>query len=116
METQESKPDKRRKFFKRAAIATLIGGIAAGIGFKAFAQGGGCGWHRCRYTAGPLDPAAVDQHLDRALKHLYVEIHATDEPKQRLRPLVKQAGKGPLPGRGKARAARQPAGRSLRAR
>src|SRR5256885_13979559 len=42
METQESKPGKRRKYFKRAAIATLIGGIAAGIGFKAFAQGG-CG-------------------------------------------------------------------------
>src|SRR2546425_7540853 len=40
METQERKPEKRRRFFKRAAIATLIGGIAAGIGIKAFAQGG----------------------------------------------------------------------------
>ncbi len=85
METQESNPGKRRKFFKRAAIATLIGGIAAGIGFKAFAQGGGCGWHRCGYAAGPLDPAAVDQHLDRALKHLYVEIDATDEQKRASR-------------------------------
>ena len=33
----------RRRFFKRAAIATLIGGIAAGIGIKAFAHGGGFG-------------------------------------------------------------------------
>jgi len=41
----EQKP--RRRFFKRAAIATLIGGIAAGIGIKAFAHGGGYGgWHR----------------------------------------------------------------------
>src|SRR5258707_11655637 len=106
METQESKPDKRRKFFKRAAIATLIGGIAAGVGFKAFAQGGGCGWPRCGYAAGPLDPAAVDQHLDRALKHLYVEIDATDEQKQRLEPIVKQAVKDLLPVREKAHAPR----------
>ena len=109
METQESKPDKRRKFFKRAAIATLIGGIAAGIGFKAYAQGGGCGWLRCGYAAGPLDPAAVDQHLDRALKHLYVEIDATDEQKQRLEPIVKQAVKDLLPVREKAHAARKQA-------
>src|SRR5258707_8669733 len=109
METQESKPGRRRKFFKRAAIATLIGGIAAGIGFKAFAQGGGCGWHRCGYAAGPLDPAAVDQHLDRALKHLYVEIDATDEQKQRLEPIVKQAVKALLPVGEKARPAPQPA-------
>ncbi len=109
METQERNPGKRRKFFKRAAIATLVGGIAAGIGFKAFAQGGGCGWHRCGYAAGPLDPAAVDQHLDRALKHLYVEIDATDEQKQRLEPIVKQAVKDLLPVREKARAARKQA-------
>jgi Spy/CpxP family protein refolding chaperone len=107
METQDSKPDKRRGFFKRAAIATLIGGIAAGIGFKAFAQSGGCGWHRCGYAAGPLDPAAVDEHLDRMLKHLYVEIDATEEQKQRLEPIVKQAVKDLLPLRDKARATRE---------
>jgi len=109
METQESKPDKRRKFFKRAAIATLIGGIAAGIGIKAFAQGGGCGWHRGGFAAGPLDPAQVDEHLDRMLKHLYVEIDATDEQKQRLEPIVKQAVKDLLPVREKAHAARKQA-------
>ena len=107
METQDSKPDKRRRFFKRAAIATLIGGIAAGIGFKAYAQGGGCGWHGCGYAAGPLDPAAIDQHLDRALRHLYVEVDATDEQKQKLEPIVKQAAKDLLPVRDKARAARK---------
>src|SRR5947208_7450693 len=107
METQERKPDKRRKFFKRAAIATLIGGIAAGIGIKAFAQGGGCGWHRGGFAAGPLDPAQVDEHLDRMLKHLYVEIDATEEQKQRLEPIVKQGVKDLLPLRDKARAGRQ---------
>ena len=75
METQESKPDKRRKFFKRAAIATLIGGIAAGIGIKAFAQGGGCGWHRGGFAAGPLDPAQVDEVGHSALTMLPVDGH-----------------------------------------
>src|SRR6267378_444881 len=106
METQDGNTGKRRRFFKRAAIATLIGGIAAGIGFKAFAQGGGCGWHRGGFAAGPLDPAQVDQHLDRALKHLYVEIDATDEQKQRLAPIVKQAAKDLLPLRERIREAR----------
>ena len=109
METQDRNTGKRRRFFKRAAIATLIGGIAAGIGFKAFAQGGGCGWHRCGYAAGPLDPAAVDQHLDRALKHLYVEIDATDAQKQQLGPIVKAAAQDLLPVRARMHDARRQA-------
>jgi len=109
METQDRKPEKRRRFFKRAAIATLIGGIAAGIGIKAFAQGGGCGWHRGGFAAGPLDPAQMDEHLDRMLKHLYVEIDATEEQKQKLAPIVKQAAKDLLPLREKMRAARNQA-------
>lgn len=92
----EKKP--RRRFFMRAAIATLIGGIAAGIGIKAFAQGGGFGSGRCGgFMAGPLDPARVDEHLERMLKHVYVEIDATEEQKQRLAPIVKQAAKDLLP-------------------
>ena len=107
METQDRSTEKRRRFFKRAAIATLIGGIAAGIGIKAFAQGGGyCGWHRGGFAAGPLDPAQVDEHLDRMLKHLYVEIDATDEQKQKLAPIVKQAAKDLLPLRERIREAR----------
>ena len=102
--------DPRRRFFKRAAIATLIGGIAAGLGIKAFAQGGGPGgWHRGGFMAGPLDSAQVDEHLDRMLKHLYVEIDATDGQKQKLAPIVKQAVKDLLPLREKMQAARKQA-------
>jgi protein CpxP len=111
METQDRNTGKRRRFFKRAAIATLVGGIAAAIGIKAFAQGGGyCGWHRGGFAAGPLDPAALDEHLDRMLKHLYVEIGATEEQKQKLAPIVKQAAKDLLPVRERIREAR---GRAL---
>jgi Spy/CpxP family protein refolding chaperone len=106
METQDRTTEKRRRFFKRAAIATLIGGIAAGVGIKAFAHGG---WHRGGFAAGALDPAAVDEHLERMLKHLYVEIDATDEQKQRLAPIAKQAAKDLLPLREKMHAARKQA-------
>jgi Spy/CpxP family protein refolding chaperone len=74
--------------FRRITLATLAGGIAAAIGFKAFAHGMG---------HGPIDPATLDQHLERMLKHLYVEIDATEEQKHRLEPIVKQAAKDLLP-------------------
>jgi protein CpxP len=104
----ERKP--RRRFFKRAAIATLIGGIAAGIGIQAFAQGSGFGgWHCGGFMAAPLDPARVDEHIGRMLKHLYVDIDATDEQKLRLAPIVKQAAKDLLPLREKTHDARRKA-------
>jgi len=88
--------------FKRITLATLIGGLAAGIGFKAFAQGGRHhgGMH------GPIDPAEMEQRLDRMLRHLYVEIDATEEQKRRLEPIVKQAARELAPLRDKVRASR----------
>jgi periplasmic protein CpxP/Spy len=96
----------RRRLFKRLGIATLIGGIAAGIGFKSFA-GGGHGCHaRGGFMAGSFDPAAMDERLERMLKHLYVEIDATEAQKQKLGPILKQAASDLLPLRAKMQAAR----------
>jgi Spy/CpxP family protein refolding chaperone len=77
--------------FKRVTLATLLGGAAAAIGFKAFAQGHRGGMY------GPIDPAELEQRLDRMLKHLYVEIDATEEQKRKLEPIVKNAAKDLLP-------------------
>jgi periplasmic protein CpxP/Spy len=74
--------------FKRVTLATLLGGVAAAAGFKAFGHG---------RRHGPLDPADFDQRLERMLKHLYVEIDATEEQKQKLEPIVKQAAKDLAP-------------------
>jgi protein CpxP len=96
----------RRRFLWRAAIATVIAGLATGIGTRAFAHGGGfCGWQR----GATLDPATLDARLDRALKHLYVEIDATDAQKQQLAPIVKGAAGDLLPLRAKMRDARRQA-------
>jgi Spy/CpxP family protein refolding chaperone len=88
--------------FRRITLATLLGGVAAGVGFKAFAHGR-------RHGYGPIDPADVDQHVERMLEHLYVEIDATEAQKQQLEPIVKQAAKDLLPMRESLRAGRREA-------
>ena len=55
------------------------------------------------------DKAALDEHLDRMLKHLYVEVDATDAQKQQLGPIVKTVARDLLPMRDRMRDARQQA-------
>lgn len=87
--------------FRRITLAGLLGGVAAGIGFKAFAHG-----HR---RGGPIDPADLDRHFDRMMKHLYVEIDASEEQKRKLEPIVRQAAKDLLPLRENLHAGRREA-------
>ena len=99
----------RRRFFQRAAVATLVAAVATGIGFKAFAQGHGPGgWHG-GFMHGPMDPAAMAAHLDRMVQHLYVEIGATDAQKQQLGPIVKGAARDVMSLRGPMRDQRRQA-------
>jgi Spy/CpxP family protein refolding chaperone len=55
---------------------------------------------------GPIDPAQLEERLDRMLKHLYVEVDATDAQKQQLAPIVKAAARDLLPMRDRMREAR----------
>ena len=54
---------------KRFTLAALCGGLLAGIGSKAFAHGG-----RHGFGAGPLDPAEMNERVERFVKHLAVEV------------------------------------------
>lgn len=94
-------PTPRRRFMTRAVVAVLTAGAIGGVGARAFAHGWGGGWHHGGFMHGDLDPAAVDQRLDRILKHVYVEIDATDAQKQQLAPIVKAAATDLLPVRGR---------------
>jgi len=106
--SSDAKP--RRRFLRRAAIATVLAGLATVIGVKAIAHAGGpWRWHRAGFMGAPLDPARVDEHLDRLLKHLYVEIDATDAQRQPLAPIVKSAARDLLPVRAKMHEARRQA-------
>ena len=86
---------RRRGFFRRAGLFALAGAALAGFGAKAYAHGG---WRRGE----PLSEA----QLDRMLQHLFVEIDATEDQKQRLAPILKGAAKDLAPLREKFRATR----------
>jgi periplasmic protein CpxP/Spy len=102
---QDAQQQPRRRFFRRAAIAGAFAGLA-GLGLGAFARDrhGPGGW-----GGGPVDPAELDQRLDRMLKHLYVEIDATEAQQEKLGPIVKGAAKDLMPLRRRLREARMQA-------
>src|SRR5262249_53232536 len=73
-----------------------------------FAHGYG-GWHRGGFMGATIDPAMMDEHLDRMLKHLYVEIGATEAQKQQLAPIVKATAHDLVPMRTQFHDRRRPA-------
>ena len=103
----------RRRFFRRATVAALIGSVAAGFGGYAWAHGGPGGpggfgghggWHRGGgFMSGPMD----DQHIERMVKHMAVEIDATPEQTAKLADIARAAAKDLRPLREKARDSRR---------
>lgn len=83
----------RRGFFKLAGAAALLAGATG----TAYAH------RRGRSAGGPLEP----EHMERMLKHLYAEIDATEEQKQKLTPIVQDAARDLAPLREKAQQARR---------
>ena len=95
---QNTLTNPRRRFFKLAAASTAAAGLG-GLGLNALADGP-------RRGRGPIDPARMEEHLDRMLKHMYVEIDATEAQKQKLDPIAKKAAQDLRPLREKTREAR----------
>ncbi|HEY2676213.1 MAG TPA: periplasmic heavy metal sensor [Steroidobacteraceae bacterium] len=103
----------RRSIFSRTTLvaffagAALVGGIAA-----ATAAGiGACGFHHG--TSGLHSGADVSEHVDHMLKHMYVEIDASEAQKAQITPLVKQAVNDLLPMHAQLQAAHEQALRAL---
>jgi Spy/CpxP family protein refolding chaperone len=104
-------PARRRR--GRAALLALV--LALGVGTtaffagQAFSQPGfgpfGGGWHG--RMMGQMDPAQIEDHADRMVRHLAIEVDATTEQQERLRAVAKSAVRDLLPLREKAQAARQ---------
>jgi Spy/CpxP family protein refolding chaperone len=92
----------RRRFFKRAAIATLVGGLTAGAGLAAWAHGGG--GHRGWHGGGE---GFSEERIERMVKHFGVEVDATPEQRAKLTEIATAAAKDLQPLREKVRAARR---------
>jgi periplasmic protein CpxP/Spy len=96
MNTSTKPKTPRRPLFSRMAFALVIAGATLVGGVAALANGTGmCGWHHG--MSGTHSAADVTAHVDHMLKHLYVEIDATDAQKAQITPLVKQAVSDLLP-------------------
>jgi Spy/CpxP family protein refolding chaperone len=91
IETAAPPAFRRRLFNRQTAIAFIAGAaIAGGIGAAAWGDAMG-GFHHGMMMDGTHSAAEISDHVDHMLKHLYVEIDASDAQKAQIGPLVKQA-------------------------
>ena len=69
----------RRLLLNRYTVLAFIAGAGLSAGVAALAQGAGMGaFHHGMMMSGSESPADRSAHIDHMLKHLYVEIDATD--------------------------------------
>lgn len=96
---------RRVAFLVLFAIASgLVGAVATG----AIAQGfGPPGWHRGGFNW--MDPAAVDQRIERGIKHLAIEIDASKDQQDKLIAIAKSAVNDLRPMRERAQGTRRQA-------
>jgi Spy/CpxP family protein refolding chaperone len=93
-----SAPSRLRTLFNRQTVFAFLAGasLAGGIGAAAAAVTAN-GWSHSMMMHGTGSPEDVAAHVDHVLKHLYVEIDATDAQKAKIAPLVQQAASDLLP-------------------
>ena len=104
-------PAARRRWPLTAAVA-LAAALTGGITTYAFSQGGfgpphwgPAHWDRPGFMGGRFDPARAEERLDRGVRHLAIEIDATEQQQERLRAIAQTAVKDLLPMREKAKTA-----------
>lgn len=81
----------RQLVFSRHTLVAFAAGAALSAGVVALAQSAGAGMHAHHGMMMSGSPADMAAHIDHVLKHLYVEVGATDAQKAQIDPLVKQA-------------------------
>jgi periplasmic protein CpxP/Spy len=96
---------RRTGWIVAAVIAAGLTGAAAssalshGLGF------GPGGWHG-RFMGGAFDPKQIEDRADRIVRHVAIEIDATNDQQEKLRNVVRTAVRDILPMREKTQAAR----------
>src|SRR3954451_23046201 len=84
-------------------LVALAAGFAGGYASRSFAHGPG------NLMSESMDPAQMDQHVQRMVKHLAVEVDATPEQQEKLNAIAKSAAHDLAPLRGNMKRARQQA-------
>ena len=99
----------RRSVFSRMTLIAYVAGAALAGSIAAVAANGS---HHAMMD-GTHSAADISAHVDHVLKHLYVEIDATDAQKAQITPLVRQALADLLPLHAQLQAARAQAMQAL---
>src|SRR5262245_55599616 len=109
-ESQPRTPRRRRagRWLLLATLA-LTAALTGAAASRAFSQ---YHWHGSGLMGPPFDPARAEDRADRAVRHLVIEIDASNEQQDRLRGIVKGLVRDLLPMREQALAARE-RGRTL---
>ena len=84
-------------------LIALAAGFVGGYAGRSFAHGAG------NLMSETLDPARMDEHVERMVKHFAVEVDATPEQKDKLTAIAKGAARDLAPTAGKIRNARRQA-------
>jgi protein CpxP len=95
-----------RTLFSRMTVVAFVAGLALAGGIAAVAGADGVGavaWHHGMSSG--HGTADASEHIDHLLKHLFVEVDATDAQKAQITPLVKQAMTDLMPLHAQAQAA-----------
>jgi Spy/CpxP family protein refolding chaperone len=108
-------PEERPRRSGRLVIALIVVltvGLAGVFVTQAVSQEGGFGpwhdgWHHGGFMGGPGGDASIEEHADRMVQHLAIEIDATAEQQEKLRAIVTAAVKDLQPVHELAQAAHQ---------
>lgn len=84
-------------------LVALAAGFVGGYAGRSFAHGPGS------LMSETMDPARLDEHVERMVKHFAVEVDATPEQKDKLTAIAKSAAHDLAPLRGSMKRARQQA-------
>lgn len=108
---------KPRRPWRRVAIATLIGGLVAGVGFEAFAHGGPGGfgpfggghrgWHMG--PGGQMDPESMQRRAEAMVKFWLADVDATEAQQKKIAEIMTTTMRELAPLREKHREARRQA-------
>jgi protein CpxP len=82
-------------------LIALAAGFAGGYASRSFAHGAG------NFMSETMDPAQMDEHVQRMVKHLAVEVDATPEQQEKLNAIAKSAAHDLTPLRGNMKRTRQ---------
>jgi periplasmic protein CpxP/Spy len=107
-------PHKRGRIRRAFWLVALVvaAGFAGAYANSAFSYGPGFGHAHWGHHGGmfaPFDPARAEERADRMVRHLAVEVDATNEQQDKLRAVAKATVKDLVPMREKALAARSKA-------